>query len=65
LLEGAKDDAAGLERLSRLATNAWDNFCQAAGRFGLTPADRARLRQPVKAQREGVMSRQRGGGQGG
>lgn len=42
------DDEVAYERnaalIQRRTDNAWKNFCHAAARLGLTPADRARIR---------------------
>ena len=43
-------------RLSILASMAWKNFASAAGKFGLNPSDRARLRLNHDAEPEDALT---------
>jgi P27 family predicted phage terminase small subunit len=58
------EEAPTPANLYRLVLNtgiAWSNFDKIACRFGLTPADRAKLRVSPPAPRPGVQPRDRGG----
>jgi P27 family predicted phage terminase small subunit len=52
-------DVLDQSRLVRIAANAWSEFSRLAARFGLTPADRQRLRVQGEGKKKGVMSRPR------
>ena len=47
-------------RLEGVAVKAWSMFSRIAGRFGMTPADRASLRVDIGEKKKGVAARQRG-----
>lgn len=46
-------------RLMRLSVEAWNQFARIAARFGMTPADRMRLRVETQQKKQGVATRVR------
>lgn len=57
--EAMELDVLHQTRLGSLAALAWDQFSRIAARFGLTPADRQRLRVDGPQKKQGVAARQR------
>lgn len=55
-------DPKDLSRYTRLASQCWGEFARLAGKFGLTPADRVKLRVEAAGKKAGVMSRDRSAG---
>jgi P27 family predicted phage terminase small subunit len=54
-----EQDSVAFGRLSRAAALHWQMFDKIAGRFGMTPADRMRLRVDAQEKKQGVIARQR------
>ncbi len=58
-LDRAKGTAKNLQAMVVRAGISWDKFASIACRFGLTPADRAKLRADLTPKKPGVAARRR------